>query len=405
MKTAPRSSKSDDRKDRISVAPDATGIHGMTVHWSRKERINEIYRGIFSTYDKFHSFNDVLIWPFGPKPDPNLIALAGSSGNKQFQSKFGIWSKAVFLSWQYKWCWRYLDDKTDCLLVVWNGIKGHRRVLADAAIKRGVPVVYFEEAPLPERITVDFQGVNYGSSLPRDFAFYRAWAEQESIDLKAWRKLGASLIPRAAATREDVLQQDASEDLGKESFIFCPLQVPGDSQITIYGDWISSVEQMIDELAEASKALPDGWHLRIKEHPTAKVSFGEKLAGLTSDKFRVDNSTNTFEQVAASRAVLNINSSVGLQGFFFDKPAIVLGHAFYGIDGIATKASSQSELAELLSAPENLSFDPEKRDLFMSYLASEYYPLEEDAKAGRYTIADAIARDQKRDAIMAQITS
>ena len=202
------------------------------------------------------------------------------------------------------------------------------------------------------------------------------------------------------AGRSDVGQEDATEALTSENYIFCPLQVPGDSQLTIYGDWITRVGDMIDALAQAADALPEGWHVRIKEHPSAKQAFGDRLKALRGDKFRVDNATNTMQQVAHARAVLNVNSSVGLQAFYFDKPVIVLGHAFYAFDGLATKVSSQAELGEVFSDPERLAFDGQARDAFMNYLDSAYYPSEDDLIEGRFTIAQLQARDNARDAIL-----
>lgn len=270
-----------------------------------------------------------------------------------------------------------------------------------AARELGHETLYLEEAPFSGRITVDRSGVNFGASLPRRIDFYHAWAEARSAQAGAWRHLGEKLVPRAASKRTDVQQADAPEGLGEENYIFCPLQVPGDSQLTVYGDWINTVDAMIDALGEASTRLPPGWHLRVKEHPSAKKSFGDKLGSLLSDRFRVDNSTNTMTQIAHSKGVLCVNSSVGLQTFFFDKPVVVLGHAFYGFDGLATKAGGQEALNALLSAPEALAFDARARDDFMNYLNKAFFPSEADIVAGRYTIEDLYARDQERAALSA----
>ncbi|SLN68385.1 Capsule polysaccharide biosynthesis protein [Aquimixticola soesokkakensis] len=369
------------------------------IHWSRKERINAIYRGLFDLQAAV-GFKDVGIWPFGKTvPDAAQIEYAAQSGNKQHKTAVAKWAKRMFLTWQFNWCDRFFARRPDAFVVIWNGIKGHRRVLADAATARGMPVIYFEEAPLPARVTIDFAGVNFGSSLPRRIGFYHDWLAQSGVAPDRWRDLRSQLVPRKA-DRDDVGQGASDAALGAEKFIFCPLQVPGDSQITIYGDWITSVDHMIDELARAAQALPDGWHLRIKEHPSARISFGEKLAALAGPKFRVDNSTDTFAQVSAARAVVNVNSSVGLQAFFFDKPVLVLGEAFYAFDHLAHKVSDAQELAQVLSAPEKLAFDAGARDAFMSYLDAAYYPRVAAVIDGSFGLADLVARDKLRDQIL-----
>ena len=100
--------------------------------------------------------------------------------------------------------------------------------------------------------------------------------------------------------------------------------------------------------------------------------------------------------MAASKAVLNVNSSVGLQAFFFDKPVIALGHAFYAFDGLANKCSDEQELSGLLANPEFLTFDQSARDAFMSYLDAEFYPYEQKIVAGEYVLSDALKRESRR---------
>lgn len=365
------------------------------VHWSRKERLNEIFRGFLKPTKESHGVKEILVKLHGPPADKTSLLKAANSGNRVPKSRFALWLKLVFLKGQYNWAYQHIDETDTDFLVIWNGIKGHRRLLADAAREKSIPVVYFEESPLPGRVSVDFEGVNYGCSLPRRIDFYHKWAEESGADLQNWRGLKEQLVPRQA-NRLDVSQRTAPQDLADENFIFCPLQVPGDSQITIYGDWIRSIDSLIDVLAKASEHLPEGWHLRVKEHPSARDSFAEKLQGLSSGKFRIDNETNTFEQVAASKAVLNVNSSVGLQAFFFDKPVIALGHAFYAFDGLANKCSDEQELSGLLANPEFLTFDQSARDAFMSYLDAEFYPYEQKIVAGEYVLSDALKRESRR---------
>lgn len=370
------------------------------VHWSRKSRLNDIVRGLFRETSEFHGFNDVGIWPIGPAVDQKRLVLAERSGNRPRKTLLGKWAKTTFLKMQYNWCVRYLKKRVPTCLIVWNGVKGHRSLLAVAARDLKIPVVYLEEAPLPGRITVDFMGVNYGNSLPRTKDFYTRWLDERGLSKTKWRKLGEAMVPRGARGDSSVRHDDAPASLKKERFIFCPLQVPGDSQITIYGDWIRSVEHMIEVLHNVSRSLPDGWHLRLKEHPSSSVSYAEKLSALEDARFRVDNNTNTMQQIELSRAVLNVNSSVGLQAFFFDKPVIVLGKAFYTFANMAEKVEDETKLSQLLSDPEALSFDVSAREAFMAYLDEEYFPLEASVVAGDFTIMDVVKRDQRRDGLI-----
>lgn len=370
------------------------------LHAARKARTERIFRGAAAGMLAPVILSDVLVWPFGPKLPPDLAALALDSGNARPEGGTGRALRRLFLQWQYNWCRRYLRDRAEGVLLVWNGVKGHRRLLAAAAQERGLPVVYFEEGPLPGRLSVDFQGVNYGCSLPRRIDFYHAWARDSGVAPEAWRAQKTRLTARAA-TRADVAQGAAPADLAREPFLFCPLQVPGDSQLTIYGGWIRSVEATIEALARAAEALPEGWHLRVKEHPSARVSFAGRLAALASPRLRVDNTTDTFAQVAASRGVVTVNSSVGLQAMFFDKPVLTLGQAFYALEGVAHAVPGPEDLARLLADPAALGFDPAARGAFLSYLDAVHFPEETAVRAGRYALRDVVARDRRRDAILA----
>ena len=217
-----------------------------------------------------------------------------------------------------------------------------------------------------------------------------------------WRGERRELKARASS-RPDIGQQPSpsGRDLSRERYVFCPLQVPGDTQLTLYGDWVRSSEHLISQLHVASSAIPTGWHLRIKEHPSSRAPSKalREFAGMRNSRIRIDNSTDTFEQVAHAAAVLTINSSVGFQAMFWDKPVIHLGHAFWGIEGLSTKAASTEDIANFLRTPGSLSFDAQLREAFMSYCIA-HFPKESDVASGRVTLEDIIKRDTDRNAVL-----
>lgn len=152
------------------------------------------------------------------------------------------------------------------------------------------------------------------------------------------------------------------------------------------------MERAIEELHAASRDLPEGWHLRVKEHPTSRESFADMLHQMADEKFCVDNTADTFEQVSHSKGVITVNSSVGLQAFLFDKPVIVLGEAFYGIPELTYQASNLVMLKQLLADPSALQVRQADRDAYMTYLDEEYYPLEIDVIEGRFGPDDVLRR-------------
>ena len=346
-------------------------------------------------------------WP-PATPDPRaapmrkgLIELAARTARRQARGKLLSTIKHSFLRGQYNSYWRRLARLHAVTVATWNGTKGHRLLAMDAARALSHQTLYLELAPLPGRITVDLEGINYAGSLPRCPDFYLSWIDRHcNFDPSGWRSLRDGLSARVPS-RSDIGQAPARNELRQRPYVFCPLQVPGDTQLTLFGDWCPSVEDLISHLHVTSSALPAGWHLRIKEHPSSRTSSERlrRVACAASDRIEIDNCTDTFEQVAHAVAVLTVNSSVGFQALFWNKPVIHLGHAFWGIAGVSTKATSTDHLASLLSDPLALSYDARLRDAFMSY-CNVHFPAEEDVIAGRVTLADIIKRDIERDGIL-----
>jgi capsular polysaccharide export protein len=233
--------------------------------------------------------------------------------------------------------------------------------------------------------------VNFESSVPRNPDFFLDWAKRNPPGTDDnWRKLGAKLSARPSR-RRDVKQ--VSGRLPDAPFLFCPLQVPRDSQITLFSGWAKDLPGFLSALARAVEALPEGWHLRLKEHPSSKLSLSESLAPvLATGRAVLDNATNSLEQLAASRGVVTVNSSMGIQAFFFDKPVIVAGEAFFGVPGLTEPCESERELCEAFANADRLKFDSKLRAAFMTWLDREYYPEFSITKKNATYDHDAFAR-------------
>lgn len=320
---------------------------------------------------------------------------------KQPKGAFGRAVKYRLIWAQYNWARRYFMRHPDRVAMCWNGITGSRRAFMEGARDAGAARLFVELAPFPNRITLDHAGVNALNSLPREAQFYRDWAAQDAARQgEGWRALAANLTARASR-RADVGQADAAALSGAGNFLFCPLQVPNDSQITLFAGWVQSVEGMLRELAQAAQALPEGWHIRIKEHPSARASLEGPLAAAVADangRLIVDNQTDTFAQVEASAGVITINSSVGLQAFFYDKPVVVLGQAFFAQPGLVTTATSAQALRAALADPAALGFDARLRAAFMTYLEEVYYPRSHTDAAGKLHLDKAAVAEKLEQA-------
>ena len=290
--------------------------------------------------------------------------------------------KLALLAAQYNGARAVFAQAPQAVAVVWNGLNGSRRVFADGARDAGARTLFFERAPLPGRVTVDQSGVNFANALPRDIGFYTDWLARSGVPPDGWRALRGQIKARVS---KDTNTSDMTISNLSGPFLFVPLQVQGDSQLRLFGGAYRTVPDFIHMLCAASQALPDGWHLRLKEHPSGQPCAAAIIAGFPGAKpelkIVLDNTTDTFAQVAASRGVITVNSSVGLESMWYDKPVVACGQAFWALEGVAQSAPDAAALRRLLGQPDQLSFDPAARSALLTYLDQVYYP--------RYPVAAA----------------
>jgi capsular polysaccharide export protein len=273
---------------------------------------------------------------------------------------------------QYAGSRAYFEQRPDAVAVAWNGLNSARRVFMDAAKDAGNKTLFFELAPFPDRITVDPNGVNFNNSLPRVSAPYVGWARKNDIAPSQWHSLRDTITQRQPATPPEASASAHSLD---EKFIFVPLQYPGDSQLRIFGGEFRTVDKFVQTILDAAAHIPPDWHIRLKEHPSAVPFVRTAIEKAGCGNVVLDNATNTFEQVKKSRLVMTINSSVGMEAMFFEKPVVAAGNCFWAVQGVADHAGTIERVKQVLSAPDNVGFDLEARNAFLNFIDQSYYPL------------------------------
>lgn len=301
--------------------------------------------------------------------------------------------KAWLIRSQYNWARHHFSRHPQDVALCWNGLTGSRWAFMQGARDAGAAgLLHAEIAPFPGRMTLDPAGVNAEGAVPKGQAFYQAWAADVAERRgDGWRAMGQGLVARNSR-RSDVGQAQGDAEGLAEPFLFVPMQVPDDSQMRLFAGWAGGLDGFIAALGRTAAALPPGWHLRVKEHPSARISVAPQLAAAVAasgGRLRIDNATDSFAQLAASRGVLTINSSMGLQAFFHDKPVIATGAAFWAQPGLACPAESEAALVTLLAGAESLGWDPAFRAIFMNWLDQVYYPAVEIDAEGRWHILAA----------------
>ena len=299
--------------------------------------------------------------------------------------------KLRFLKLQYNWIYQQLEKSLPDRVLIYNGLNGVNYLVSAACKELELPQLYFERAPLQDRVQIDSNGVNFQSSIPTDIEFYRNLAEGEFADYSGADYVNAHLVtdqPTKAGDRR------LSEDLSSKSYVFCPLQVPRDTQVTVFGGWINNIPHLLDSLNTASKQLPDDVHLRIKEHPSSPVSFEQRIESYDNPKLVLDNEHDVYDLVAHSQGVVTINSSVGLEAFLFDKPVVTIGRALYSFGDMTTRAIDVDSLCEAMVNFPSLDWSRLERDRFVKFLFFWFPPMQAVLKR-KYTPEDMQLRDQK----------
>ena len=231
------------------------------------------------------------------------------------------------------------------LVMLWNDMKWHQYVIKTLAFELGVKTAFFENGALPNTVTFDKKGVNFNNSIPRNKKFYADRSERLT----------------------DVTYEQRLHSL-KQGFIFIPFQVDYDTQIISHSPWIKNMEELYFSIERLLTSLPEKVTVVIKEHPKSARNY--RYLHNRNPRINFKNSEDTDKLILDSEMVITVNSTVGLESIIQDKPVLVLGNAFYAIDGLCQNVESEEQLVHsVLNATV-----PDKtiKNSFIEYL-KEYY--------------------------------
>jgi len=305
-------------------------------------------------------------WPF-IRYDTRLLAIVEQASRKTDNSRGRLlppgaawlyhWVLVLKSMWLYNSYFRFLSRQEVTTSIVWNGLKYRQQLWCLCCEQLGIKLRYMENGLLSGSTTLDAKGVNFGNSLPREADFYRPYGG----------RLPEKPLDRAATTvppREKSLP---------ERFVFVPLQVNGDSQIVCYSPWIQNMAHLASVLIAAQPAFrAAGLEVVVKPHPKCSTRNAKILSLLRTHGVTVVTDTDSKLLVTQSQAVLTINSTVGLEALAAGKKVIVLGQAFYRIEGISLGASNSSELQSAIDQLAQWAPDNQAVSGLMNYLRQEY---------------------------------
>jgi capsular polysaccharide export protein len=308
---------------------------------------------------------------------------------------------------------RLLAEKQITDVILFGDCRPVHRLAIPVARGRALRVHVVEEGYLrPGWISFEEGGVNANSPLPRDPDWYRekatglpAWRDSPAPPESFARRAAEDMIYTAArlataaryphyrthrvrhplveyagwigrlagqcrAEREAVETIAALTDIGGLVFVF-PLQLDGDYQIRLnspLGGMRAVIEQVVASFAR--HALSDS-RLLVKLHPLddglvdwARVVRQIAARGGVAERVMIIDGGAIETVLDHARAVVTINSTVGMTALAQGLPVIALGNAIYDLPGLTFRGT----LDDFWRAP--APPDPQLYDAFRRVLAA-----------------------------------
>ena len=306
----------------------------------------------FQAFKAFKNVNLVPAYRFGID---EFYIKSGLKLPKLFvRAYFGFFSRLNFLRYYA------LLDRGYTKMLLWNGGKFRQLIALEVAKILQIKVYFFENGLLPNTIVFDEKGINANNSVPRDIKFFETYTSDISLP--------SALVPRVGKNRE--IFKGKKQPL-PVNYIFIPFQVDYDTQIISHSPWIKNMRMLfsvIEKIAQRSH-----YHFIFKEHPSSGIVYldlHEKAKRYENISFR--NTHTTQELIEKASTVITVNSTVGIEALLFHKKVIVLGDAFYGIEGITFLAQNEDDLLSKIEEIDTLSLDTVLIDNFLKYLYHDY---------------------------------
>ena len=162
--------------------------------------------------------------------------------------------------------------------------------------------------------------------------------------------------------------EESRRRIREERYLFYPLQYPRESRIAIRAPQFFRQERFVELVA---KALPDGYKLFVKDHPSrvGDLPYGtiERISRIEGVSW-LHPKLKTYEAVKYCDAVVTINNTPGFEALLYGKPVVTLGIAFYGGYGL-TKDVVDPSPSKVREAILEAIRDGVDRKLLVSYVS------------------------------------
>lgn len=325
----------------------------------------------------------------------------------------------------------------------WNGYHFPGPLVSQICRQRGIATLYGENGFFPKTLQIDPEGVNADSSLARRTpeqwrAGWSPWPEQqESPPIEGGHFLPKAVLETTRLQKLHSLLQvhtleqryygklyrpnplDKVRELRRtnqvkaqrpttantklpEQFLFVPLQVHDDTQITIHSPWIRNMRELVSAVIAARNQLKLPHTVVVKEHPVdlGRIDYKEFIAKADAVWLWDYPLEELLERAAA---VITVNSSVGLEAVLAGRAVVSLGASVYEKAGVTCPARSPETLRAAISRALSGERDEVLRYQFLQALrcremlsVSWGKPTEEGVRSAAERILQLIESQQQK---------
>ena len=292
----------------------------------------------------------------------------------------------------------------------------YHRVAVEVAVQSGIQVFVFEEGYIrPNFITLEENGVNANSALPRDSQFYNGLKPKPAASTNgpppkfsyyrwAWNTIAYFICMQRWRHRYPHNKHHRNTNIGLEigygirnalrkigfalterpfikaitngmskKYYFVPLQVQYDFQISRHSPFANMQDFIHAVIASFARHAPSDTKLVFKHHPMDRGrplfyrNIRERAERLgVSDRVYTVHDVHLPTCLKNAIGTITINSTVGIQSLFHGAPTIVLGDALYDIEGLTCKGLPLDHFWSKHKAPNQRLFKK-----FRDYLIQE----------------------------------
>lgn len=269
------------------------------------------------------------------------------------------------------------------VILLYGDYKPYHKIAVNLCKRINIPVYVFEEGYIrPFYITIQKDGINGWSNLSRDPDFYKNLpdikiSEPLPVNFSYLKRVTSCLfhyfflelfrwyfpyyvpckkyfpyIPFFLKYSRGVIRKiiyalterrflNLLKNKLKNKYFLVPLQVYNDTQITIHSNY-ASIEDFITEVMESfATKCKDDLYLVFKHHPEDR-GFKNYKKHIRNIAERLNIKKRVFyvhdlhlpTLIKGSLGVVVVNSTVGLQALFHNRPTKVMGKAIYNIAGL-----------------------------------------------------------------------